>query len=115
MSGNTKATRAIQTPGQLLTTEQVAALLCVSTRTVQRLAKQGQLQQIKLGRGITRFSQDAITVFIDGKASFIISGAKAPEQHQPHNNVINFRRAKAAPSTGVAGSPVVFSGKTGAK
>lgn len=38
--------------GVLLTVEEVAELLCVSTRTVYRFAKQGELPCVKVGHRI---------------------------------------------------------------
>src|SRR5262245_46502975 len=80
-------------PAQLLTTAQVADLMQISPRTVQRLAKTGQLQQIKLSRGITRYTQDAILALIGKGASFFV-GPEAAHQQKPHNG-FHFRRAKA--------------------
>jgi excisionase family DNA binding protein len=53
----------------LLTLDQVAALLQVSKRTVQRLVREGELQAIRLGHRTVRLSAASIHRFIDGEPS----------------------------------------------
>jgi excisionase family DNA binding protein len=49
----------------LLTTEEVAELLGVSTRTVHRLADNGRLPRIRLGHRTVRFSPESVAALID--------------------------------------------------
>ena len=50
---------------KLLTIEQVAEILQVSTRTVRRYIKAGRLPSINLGERIVRVSEGDLGTFID--------------------------------------------------
>lgn len=59
-----QGSHAAQPTPPLLTPEQVAELLGVTTRTVRRWARDGMLDRIELGR-LVRFTPDAVAALIE--------------------------------------------------
>ena len=55
-----EARPASPVPGKALTVRDVTGMLQVSKRMVWRLAREGKLQRIKLGRRSTRFSSPSV-------------------------------------------------------
>jgi excisionase family DNA binding protein len=55
--------------GGLLTCQQVAEILRVHPRTVQRLERTGALRGIRLGRRAVRFRREDIQSFIESSAT----------------------------------------------
>jgi excisionase family DNA binding protein len=100
---------------ELLNTKAVANMLGVSTRQIQRWVAQGRLRAYKLGKNLIRFAPQAVQEFLSLTNSCGIFVPGATDQRPGSRKIINFRRAKTAPSTGVVGSPSVFRGKAGAK
>ncbi len=62
-----KAAAGVGRPDRLLTIDEVAALLRVEARTVQRYMDSGRIQFARLGRAV-RFRQKWVDAFLDAKA-----------------------------------------------
>jgi len=52
---------------QLLAAGEVARRLGVSAKTVQRWARDGQIEHVRLGRYLVRFTEEAVDAFLEGK------------------------------------------------
>ena len=66
MTAEPNATLPEWLPRRLLTAQEVAEILQVSTRTVWRLIKQGHLKKVFLGRAV-RIRPEAIIALIESK------------------------------------------------
>jgi len=64
--------RMTQLPA-LLTTGQVADLLCVSDDTVHRWAREGKLRAIELPSGLKRFKREDIEAILDGSPAVSVA------------------------------------------
>jgi excisionase family DNA binding protein len=62
----------------LLTVEQVADTLQVSTRTVRRLAAEGRIDTIRFGYRLTRYRAESVEALISGTTNEIEPGVGAP-------------------------------------
>ena len=51
----------------LLAADEVARRLGVSAKTVQRWARDGLIEHVRLGRYLVRFTEEAVGAFLEGK------------------------------------------------
>ena len=69
--------------GRLLTARTVADLLGVSTETVLRWTRRGELPAIRLPGGALRYREDELEAWLDGRATSVRGGVEHPLQTSP--------------------------------
>lgn len=88
-----------QVTGRLLTARQVADLLGVSTETVLRWTRRGDLPAIKLPGGAVRFRASELDEWIEERATLRRGSANQPDERRPGGTVALLSGAPTNPSS----------------